>query len=148
VKVPFPFPVPDADGRRPLQSPLLQVLKAHCALLEQAALKFPHLAINPALLAQHWTPAAHWLGFASGSQMAPRGRELVAGAVTVIDDGGGLTGELVAVIVTGGDTKEEVDRKPLQSPCCKLQVLNAHCWSLVQAAWKFPHRGWSMEFVA
>ena len=80
--------------------------------------------------------------------MAPRGRELVAGAVTVIDDGGGLTGELVAVIVTGGDTKEEVDRKPLQSPCCKLQVLNAHCWSLVQAAWKFPHRGWSMEFVA
>jgi len=138
------FPVP--DGRRPLQMLLLQVLKAHCALLEQAALKFPHLAIKPALLAQHCTPAAHWLGFARASHTAPSGKE-PAGAVTV--DDGGLTGEPVAVAVTviGGDTKE-VDRTPLQRPCCKLQVLKAHCWSLVHAAWKLPHRGWSMEFVA
>jgi hypothetical protein len=36
---------------RPLQRPLLQVLYAHCELLVQAALKFPHLGIRPELLA-------------------------------------------------------------------------------------------------
>lgn len=49
----------EPDGLRPLQSPLLQVLNAHCASLEQAALKLPQAAMSPALLAKHWTPAAH-----------------------------------------------------------------------------------------
>lgn len=51
------------EAKKPLQRPLLQVLKAHCELLEQAALKFPHRAIRPELLAQHWASPAHWLGF-------------------------------------------------------------------------------------
>lgn len=39
----------------------------------------------------------------------------------------------------------EEARKPLQRPW--LQVLNAHCESLVQEAWKLPHRGMRPELV-
>lgn len=53
--------LPEAEGAgiplelalKPLHRPLLQVLKAHSSSLEQAALKLPHAAIKPALLAQH-----------------------------------------------------------------------------------------------
>jgi hypothetical protein len=58
--VAVPLPALD-EARKPLQRPLLQVLYAHCELLVQAALKFPHRGIRPELLAKHWTPATHWL---------------------------------------------------------------------------------------
>ena len=35
---------------------------------------------------------------------------------------------------------------PLQNP--PLHLLNAHCWSEVQDAWKLPHTGCSMELTA
>lgn len=50
--VTVPLPALD-EARKPLQRPLLQVLYAHCELLVQAALKFPHRGIRPELLAQH-----------------------------------------------------------------------------------------------
>jgi hypothetical protein len=76
---------------------------------------------------------------------APSGRE-PAGAV-MVGEGAGVKppGVLVVVSVTGD---AEDARKPLQRPCCVLQVLKAHCWSLVHAAWKLPQTVWSMEFVA
>ena len=49
------------EARKPLHRPLLQVLYAHCELLVHAALKFPQRGIRPELLAQHCTPATHWL---------------------------------------------------------------------------------------
>jgi hypothetical protein len=55
-----PLPALD-EARKPLHRPLLQVLYAHCELLVHAALKFPQRGIRPELLAQHWTPATHWL---------------------------------------------------------------------------------------
>lgn len=41
---------------------------------------------------------------------------------------------------------DDEGKTPLQAPL--LQVLKAHCWLLVHCAWKFPQRGWSIEFVA
>jgi len=76
------------EGKKPLQIPLLHVLYAHCASFWHAALKFPHLAISPALLAQHCTPCWHWLRLASALHSAPSGSE-PAGAVTV-EGGAGL----------------------------------------------------------
>jgi hypothetical protein len=52
----------ELDDLKPLQSPPLQRLYAHCASLEHSALKLPQRAINMALLAQHCTPSEHWLG--------------------------------------------------------------------------------------
>lgn len=43
----------EEEGKKPLQRPLLHVVPRHCELLVQAALKFPHLAMIPELLAQH-----------------------------------------------------------------------------------------------
>lgn len=43
--------------------------------------------------------------------------------------------------------ESELDRIiPLQKPA--LQVLKAHCESLVQGDWKLPHLGISIEFTA
>jgi hypothetical protein len=41
------------------------------------------------------------------------------------------------VLVTVADAEDESDKNPLQKPW--LQVLKAHCWSLVHSAWKLPH---------
>jgi hypothetical protein len=54
--------------------------------------------------------------------------------------------EDAGVMVGDADDAAEDGRKPLQNP--PLHVLNAHCWSLVQEAWKFPQTGWSIEFTA
>jgi hypothetical protein len=97
------------EGLNPLQRPPLQMLYAHCASLSHSALKFPHWAINMALLAQHWTPFAHWLGLTNGLHSAPRGRE-PAGATTV-GDGAGIGPWLVGVLaplVTIAEDEEEV----------------------------------------
>jgi hypothetical protein len=60
-----------------------------------------------------------------------------------VDPGAGHAEELVA-----GDAEEEADERsaPLQKP--SLHLLNAHCWSLVQVAWKFPQTVCNIEFVA
>lgn len=50
------------------------------------------------------------------------------------------------VMVGVAEEAEEEAMKPLQKP--PLQVLKAHCWSLVQEAWKLPHTGCSMELTA
>jgi hypothetical protein len=146
------LPLTLLEAKNPLQRPLLHVLYAHCASLEHAALKFPHLAIRPALLAQHCTPLTHWLTAASALHSAPRGSEPAA-AVTVE---GGAGRKPSAVVEDGLAVTEAADEaaaeeevvaiNPLQSP--PLHVLNAHCASLVHVAWKFPQRGCSMEFVA
>lgn len=135
------------EARKPLQRPLLQVLYAHCESLVQAALKFPHAAIRPALLAQHCAPPEHWLGFTKGLHWAPSGREPAA-AVTVEEGAGCQPAVGVLVMVAEGTAEEEDAMKPLHRPCSRLQVLNAHCWSLVHPAWKLPQRVCSMEFVA
>lgn len=135
------------EASKPLQSPLLHVLNAHCALLEHAALKLPQRGIKPELLAQHWTPATHWLWDADASHSAPRGS--VPGAAVTVDEGRGWKPPALDdadVMVGVAEEAEDEGRKPLQKPL--LQVLNAHCWSLVQEAWKLPHTGWSIEFVA
>lgn len=135
------------EARKPLQRPLLHVLYAHCELLEQAALKFPQRGIRPELLAQHWTPATHWLWAAKASHSAPRGR--VPGAAVTVDEGRGWKPPALDdadVMVGVDDEAEDEARKPLQKP--PLQVLKAHCWLLVQEAWKLPQTGWSMELTA
>lgn len=77
---------------------------------------------------------------------APTGREPAA-AVTV-EDGRGWKPPVGLGVMVAEEAEEDEARKPLQRPCCRLQVLKAHCWSLVQAAWKLPQRGCSIEFVA
>jgi len=61
-----------------------------------------------ALLAQHWTPFAHWLGVTKGLHSAPRGRE-PAGATTV-GEGAGMGPWLVGVLapLVTIDEEEEV----------------------------------------
>jgi hypothetical protein len=50
-------------------------------------------------------------------------------------------------VVEVADAAAEDDAlKPLQKPW--LQVLNAHCESSLQVAWKLPQAGMSIEFVA
>jgi len=132
------------DAMKPLQRPLLQELKAHCESRVQAALKFPHAAMRPALLAQHCAPSAHWLGFTKGLHWAPRGSD--PGAAVTVDEGAGLNPPVGVLVIVGEAEGVDEDRKPLQRPW--LQVLKAHCWLLVQAAWKFPQRGCNIEFVA
>lgn len=81
---------------------------------------------------------------------APRGKE-PAGA-TMVDEGAGM-GPWADTVLRAGTPDEEADpettvlidadaeeeaMKPLQRPCSRLQVLNAHCSSLVQEAWKLP----------
>jgi hypothetical protein len=117
-------------------------------LLEHAALKFPHLAIKPALLAQHWIPGLHWLGFARALHSAPSDKE--PGTAVTVDDGAGVNppvGLRVILADADADADEDADadtdedaKKPLQRPCWRLQVLKAHCWLLVHPAWKLPHR--------
>lgn len=65
-----------------------------------------------------------------------------------VDEGRGWKppADVVDAIVGVAEEAEEEGMKPLQRP--PLQVLKAHCWLLVQEAWKLPQRGWSMEFVA
>jgi len=60
-----------------------------------------------ALLAQHWTPFAHWLGVTKGLHSAPRGRE-PAGA-TMVGEGAGMGPWLVGVLtpLVMNDDKEE-----------------------------------------
>lgn len=107
------FEAPDEEeGKKPLQRPLLHVVPEHCELLVHAALKFPHLAMMPELLAQHSAPPAHWLGLTKGLHCAPRGRE-PAGAVTV-GEGAGVKPPGVLVMVGVAD---EEAMKPLQRPC-------------------------------
>ena len=65
------------DGRNPLQSPLLQVLKAHWLSAEQAALKLPQVRMVPAVLPKHSTPAPHC---SLAPHAAPRAKD-PAGAV-------------------------------------------------------------------
>ena len=65
-------------GRKPLQRPLVQVLKAHCELSSQAALKLPQALIVSAVVPQHCAPFLHCV---SSEQVWPRSRE-PAGAAT------------------------------------------------------------------
>jgi hypothetical protein len=60
----------------------------------------------------------------------------------MVDEGAGMGPGAVGVVVMVADAEDEADEeamKPLQRPCSRLQVLNAHCWSLVHEAWKLPH---------
>lgn len=68
--------------------------------------------------------------------------------MTVDDGRGWKPPALDDVGVTEGVAEEAEDeaRKPLQRP--PLQVLKAHCWLLVQEAWKLPQTGRSIELTA
>jgi hypothetical protein len=69
----------------------------------------------------------------------------------MVGDGAGMKPCALEVLVGGAEearaTKEEA-RKPLQTLSVTLQVLNAHCSSRVQDAWKLPQRVWRPELVA
>jgi hypothetical protein len=62
-----------------------------------------------------------------------------------VDEGAGVYPP-AEVLVIVADAEEEEDKNPLQKPW--LQVLKAHCWSLVHWAWKLPHTVLSMELTA
>jgi hypothetical protein len=70
----------------------------------------------------------------------------------MVDEGAGIGPGAVGVVVIVADAEddaaEEGAMKPLQRPCSRLQVLNAHCWSFLHEAWKLPQMVWSIEFVA
>jgi hypothetical protein len=69
----------------------------------------------------------------------------------MVEEGAGMGPGAVGVLVTDADAEDEAEEeamKPLQRPCSRLQVLNAHCWSFVHEAWKLPQTVCSPEFVA
>jgi imidazoleglycerol phosphate synthase glutamine amidotransferase subunit HisH len=68
-------------------------------------------------------------------------------AAAAVDEGcTALLEVTVGVAEAAEEEAEEEAMKPLQKP--PLQVLKAHCESLLQEAWKLPQIGWSIEFTA